>query len=142
MPIIKDLTLASIDHINNVKLAKHKELCMILELKRIIRAEVENFQPTPDTSNKTLKNNFTHSYTVLFEVAPSDAIFESRLLYDERTKTIQLDNDILRINLYGQSSACIKDQYDLRSFCYCMSYHRKVKGQSSVNMLRKLFTKT
>ena len=133
LPLIKDLTVASIDHINNVKLKKHKRLCMNLELKNIIRAEVEDFQPTQETINKTLYNNFTHSYTILFEVSPSDGIFESRLLYDEITKTTQIDNEILRINLYGQTSSCIRDQYDLRSFCYCFSHHRRVKGSGIMN---------
>lgn len=134
LPLIKELTLASIDHINNVKLKKHKRLCMNLELKTIIRAEVEDFRPTPETINKTLQKNFTHSYTILFEVSPSDGIFESRLLYDNTTKTIQLDNEILRINLYGQTSACIRDQYELRSLCYCFSYHRRVKGSGTMDI--------
>jgi len=41
---------------------------------------------------------------------------------------MQLTGDILRINLYGQTSSCIKDKYDLRSFCYCISYHKRLKN--------------
>ena len=93
-------------------------------MKTIIRAEIEDVQSSNELYNQTLKTNFTHIYTVLFEVSPSDAIFESRLLYDQQTKTIQLHSEILRINLYGQTSSCIKDKYKLRSFCYCISYHR------------------
>ena len=89
-----------------------------MELKTIIRAEIEDLQIT----------NSTHSYTILFEVSPSDGIFESRLLYDKQTKVVQLHSEILRINLYGQTSSCIQDKYDLRSFCYCMSYHQRLKG--------------
>ena len=102
-----------------------------MELKTIIRAEVEDFQMPTEITNNTSKRNFSHSYTVLFEVSPSDGIFESRLLYDERTKTIQLHSEILRINLYGQTSSCIKDKYDLRSFCYCFSYHRRLRSHMS-----------
>jgi hypothetical protein len=96
-----------------------------LELKTIIRAEIEDLQILKE------KNNFTHSYTVLFEVSPSDGIFESRLLYDQVNKNIQLNNEILRINLYGQTSSCIQDKYELRSFCYCISYHQQLKGHKS-----------
>jgi len=104
---------------------------MPLELKTIIRAEVEDIQIPKKINNHTLTINFTHSYTVLFEVSPSDGIFESRLLYDQKTKTIELHSEILRINLYGQTSSCIQDKYELRSFCYCISYHRKLKGHVS-----------
>ncbi|CAF4436316.1 unnamed protein product, partial [Adineta steineri] len=78
-------------------------------------------------------SNFTHLYTVLFEVSPSDGIFESRLLYDSAMKRIRLHSGILRINLYGQTSACIQDKYDLRSFCYCISYYRRLKNNSQNN---------
>lgn len=134
-PVIKDLVLASINHINNEKLKSHQHLCMTLELKTIIRAEVEKLamKKKPKDKSKT-PDPFTHLYTVLFEVAPSGGIFESRLLYNKDTKKIQLHSDILRINLYGQSSACIQDKYELRSFCYCISYHQKFKTSSSTSM--------
>jgi hypothetical protein len=127
LPIIKELTMVSIDYINNIKLKEHKHQCISLELKKIIRAEVEELQRSKETTNNSSKDYFTHSYTVLFEVSPSDGIFESRLLYDKITKKIQLHSEILRINLYGQTSACIQDKYDLRSFCYCISYHKRYK---------------
>ena len=125
--MLKRLALASIDHINNVKLKSHKHLCLSYELKRIIRAEVEKLPTPKHTPNKKKILNFTHSYTVLFEVTPSSGIFESRFLYSEQTQDIRLQDDILRVNLYGQTSACIHDKYELRSFCYCISYDGKQK---------------
>lgn len=100
-------------------------MCAVLELKTIISAEIEELQIPITLTNKTSKENFTHSYTVLFEVSPSNGIFESRLLYHKATRKIQLHSEILRINRYGQTSACIQDKYDLRSFCYCVSYNRR-----------------
>ncbi len=131
--MIKELAIASVDHINNVKLKSHTHLCVPLELKTIIRAEVEILPITKKPVNKTTTttNNYTHSYTVLFEVSPSGGIFESRLLYDQQTKISRLHSDILRINLYGQTSSCIQDKYELRSFCYCITYHQKLKNDSS-----------
>ena len=126
LPILRQFALTSIEDINNVKLKSHKHLCLPLTLKQIIRAEVEEL-PKAKPSKSSTTANFTHSYTVLFEVSPSDGIFESRLLYNEQTKLVQLHSDILRVNLYGQSSACIQDKYQLRSFCYCTSYHKKLK---------------
>ena len=125
-PIIKQLAMTSVDYINNVKLEKHRHLCMHLQLKEIIRAEVEQLQ-VPIIGNDTAKSNFTLLYVVLFEVSPSNGIFESRLVHDPIKKTVQLQSGILRINLYGQTSACIQDKYDLRSFCYCTSYHNRIK---------------
>lgn len=130
--MIQNLVLASIDHINNVKLKSHKHLCFTLELKSIIRAEVEKLHATKPPKGKPPTNDvFTHLYTVVFEVAPSGGIFESRVLYDKKTEKIQVHSDILRINLYGQSSSCIQDKYELRSFCYCISYHQKFKANLS-----------
>ncbi len=129
--MIKELALATIDHINNVKLKLHTHLCLPLELKTIIRAEFEKLSIPKKVNNKTKTANFTHSYTVLFEVSPSGAIFEGRLLYHEQTKRIQVHSDILRVNLYGQTSSCIQDKYELRSFCYCISYHQKLKKNLS-----------
>ena len=130
LPIIKQLAMTSVDYINSVKLKSHKHLCMVLELKRIIRAEVEKLQ-VPIVQKNGTKSTFTHLYVVLFEVSPSEGIFESRLLYDPGKKTVQLQSGILRINLYGQTSACIQDKYDLRSFCYCISYHKKLRTNLS-----------
>jgi hypothetical protein len=121
--------MVSINYINNIKLKDHKHLCVLLELKKIIRAEVEELQRSNEIINNTLKDNFTHLYTVVFEVSPSDGIFESRLFYNQLTKKIQLHSEILRINLYGQTSSCIQDKYDLRSFCYCTTYHKKFKSR-------------
>ena len=130
-PTVKQLAMTSVDYINNVKLEKHQHLCMFLQLKEIIRAEVEQLR-VPIITNGTAQSNFTLLYVVLFEVFPSKGIFESRLLYDPIKKAVQLHSDILRINLYGQTSACIQDKYDLRSFCYCKSYHNR----SRTNALR------
>ena len=132
--MIKELAIATVDYINNVKLKSHTHLCLPLELKTIIRAEVETLPLPKNVNNKTTTtNNFTHSYTVLFEVSPSGGIFESRLLYHQSTKRIRIYSDILRINLYGQTSSCIQDKYELRSFCYCISYHQKLENLSKNN---------
>lgn len=127
--MIKNLALATISHINDVKLKAHHHLCLPLELKTIIRAEVEKLTVPKTPTNVT--TNFTHSYTVLFEAAPSGGLFESRVLHHEKTDRTQIHSDILRINLYGQTSACIQDKYELRSFCYCISYHQKLKNKLS-----------
>ncbi len=129
--MIKELALASVDHINNVKLKFHQHLCLPLHLKTIVRAEFEKLPIPKKTSNITITPNFTHTYTVAFEVSPSGGTFESRILYHQQTKRTQLYSDILRINLYGQTSACIQDKYELRSFCYCIAYHQRLKNNLS-----------
>ena len=135
--MIKELVLTSINHINNVKLKFHTHLCLSLELKTIIRAEVEKLPISKGVNNKIRTSNFTHSYIVLFEVSPSGAIFESHLLYHEQTKQTLLHGDILRVNLYGQTSTCIQDKYELRSFCYCISYHQKLQNSLSTRSMTK-----
>jgi hypothetical protein len=122
---VKQVTSSALNYINHVKLKDHIHLCLPLELQRIIRAEVEDLPVVKTSKAKTTSStNFTHSYTVLFEVAPSGGIFESRIFYDHATGQQEVNSDILRINLYGQTSACIQDKYELRSFCYCLSNHK------------------
>jgi hypothetical protein len=140
--VIKQLALSSVNYITNVKLKSHKHLCLPLELKTIIRAEYEKLPIPTKVAHKNTTNNFTHSYTVLFEVSPSGGIFESRLLYHQQTKRIQLHSDILRINLYGQTSSCIQDKYELRSFCYCIAYHQKLKNSVSTAMPKQFVSNT
>lgn len=141
LPVIKELAKASVDYINHVKLKSHAHLCLPLELKTIIRSEVEKLYISTKPSS-TPKNNFTHLYTVAFEVSPSGGTFESRIFYHETTKQIQLQGEILRINLYGQTSACIQDKYELRSFCYCISYHQKLKSGSSISVTEQFTSNT
>ncbi|CAF1200960.1 unnamed protein product [Didymodactylos carnosus] len=129
--IIKQLALYSVSYINNQKLKYHQHLCMQLELKTIIQAEVEVLPTVKNNKKNVTLSNFTHSYTVLFETEPSKAIFESKLLYDPSRNVIQLHSDMLRVNLYGQSSTCIQDKYELKSFCYCISYHQQLLAMTS-----------
>ena len=44
LPVIRELAVASVNYINDVKLKSHQHLCMTLELKTIIRAELEELQ--------------------------------------------------------------------------------------------------
>lgn len=127
--LIKDFALATIDHINKIKLANHSHLCANLQLKSLIRAEQEEIFSNDRSLNFTSRSRSIFVYTILFDVSPSDGIFESRLLYEAHGKKLQIHQDILRVNLYGQSSQCIQDVYHLRSFCYCLSY---AKSQTNV----------
>ena len=137
--IIKQLAQFSIDHINNFKLKNYTHLCAVFELQSIIRAELELLSHSKQKPKNVTEVIFTHLYTVVFEVAPSNAIFESRLLYDQNSKMIKVHGDILRINLYGQSSSCINDTYELRSFCYCIVYHNKLKSiPSATSMMKRM----
>ncbi|CAF1552677.1 unnamed protein product, partial [Didymodactylos carnosus] len=123
------------------KLKNHKHLCMKLELKSIIRADVEILPKIKHYRNNVTLGNFTHLYTVLFETQPSMAIFESNLLYDPLNKFIQLHSDMSRINLYRKSSACIQDRYELKSYCYCLAYHQSLNKTLSTITTKQLITR-
>ena len=118
--IVRYLTSHTINFINDVLLKNHSHLCHQLNLKQIIRAEWE----TRSSLNES------DVYVVLFEVSPSNGIFESRLLHHAPTNQTEIQGEILRVNLYGESSKCIQDRYSLRSFCYCFT----TKNSTSSNI--------
>ena len=112
--IIQKGTSFLIDYINNFLLKKFKNLCMRLNLKRIIDAQL-------------VKEN-VNKYSVIFETNPNGAKFDGQFRVEHYNKShslkFQLIGKIIRINSYGLSSSCINN-YFLRNFCYCFSYHSK-----------------
>ena len=60
-------------------------------------------------------------YKVTFMTSPSDAKYDATLRYDVKMKDFESKTkDISRINLYGNQSACIQDEYPhLSPYCQC-----------------------
>ena len=105
-----------VDYINNYLLKSYKKICMILKLKRVIDAQI-----ILEKVNK---------YSIIFETYPNNAKFDAQFKVENIRKNqlpkLRLIGKIIRINSYGMSSRCI-DNYGLRNFCYCFSYHTKIE---------------
>jgi hypothetical protein len=118
--IIHNGALYLINYINYNLLNNFEDLCMRLKLKRVIDAQI-----VIENSNK---------YSIIFETFPSNAVFDAQLKVEHLNKSLlpkyQIVGKITRINTYGMSSRCINN-YEMRNFCYCFSYHKKIKPSNT-----------
>ncbi len=96
--------------INNVYLEKYQDLCVPLELGKVLRAE-----------GFYLNKN---KYSIIIETKPSNATFDATfLMHNLGALSIQnnfsIVGDVARINKYSQTSKCVNN-YFAKNFCYCM----------------------
>lgn len=114
-----------INDINNELDAKARmpnstKLCTHLKLKSIISAK----------KSEMTRVNATHyyfSYLLVFDVTPSNAKFETTVLYyPEAKNNIEITGSISRLNEYASQSACVNTDY-LRKYCYCIKQPGKKK---------------
>lgn len=98
-----------------------KPLCTHLKLKSIISAK----------KSEMTRVNATHyhfSYLLVFDVSPSNAKFETTVLYyPEAKNNIEITGSISRLNEYATQSACVNTDY-LRKYCYCLKQPGKKKS--------------
>ncbi len=127
--IIQYGALHLIDYINNILLKNFKNLCMHMKLKRVIDSQI-----IFEAAKK---------YSIIFETAPNNAIFDAQFkvnyFYKNGLPKLQILGKIIRINTYGTSSRCINN-YELRNFCYCFSFHEKIqrtKAKTEIEQKRK-----
>lgn len=97
--------ISIVEHINEVLLEKHKDICAPLVFKKLNDAQIVD---------KNLQK-----YSVIFETGPNGAIFDGLVQLKENDK-FELIGKISRINLYGSTANCMAD-YFLKNFCYCKS---------------------
>jgi hypothetical protein len=99
-----------------------KPLCAHLRLKSIISAK----------KSEITRVNATYSYLsylLVFDVSPSNAKFETTVLYYPELKnnnTIEITGSISRLNEYSTQSACVTTDY-LRKYCFCLKQPSKKK---------------
>ena len=124
--IIQYGALHVIDYINNILLKNFKSLCINLKLKRVIDSQII-FE-------------VTKKYSIIFETTPNNAKFDAQFkvnhFYKNGLPKLQIVGKIIRINSYGSSSRCINN-YELRNFCYCFSFHEKTQRKKSNTEIRK-----
>ncbi len=102
-----------IDYINTELDKNASNLCATLRFKSIISAKRSQF---------TDSNSDCYTYLLIFDVSPSNAKFETTVLYYPRTLIpdyIKITGSVSRLNEYNSQSACINSDY-LRKYCYCL----------------------
>ena len=128
-----------VDSIND-RLSKYnssKEMCSRLRVDRVLRAskrlpnsKVQQYEKTLrsslcDNCDVMLNSNYTAAdvkYEVVFKVLPSKAVFEASGEFNKDTKRITLNDNVSRLNVYGNEPECIARELPyLRPFCFCKS---------------------
>uniref|UniRef100_A0A7M5XLL0 Uncharacterized protein n=2 Tax=Clytia hemisphaerica TaxID=252671 RepID=A0A7M5XLL0_9CNID len=122
----------------NTRFQKYNESrtqCEQLRLSKVLRAsrqlpnkKVQLFEKTLrtaecDNCEIKLNSNFTATeikYEIVFEVLPSNGVFEGSVEYNVKTSKVTVNENISRLNMYGKQPECIARKYPyLRPFCYC-----------------------
>ncbi|XP_052099506.1 uncharacterized protein LOC127734002 [Mytilus californianus] len=110
----------------NTYLQTHRSKCALLTLKKIHEAKLihSNLKHSKPGRKKAIwqylykpKLDKKQRYFILFEVMPSEGMFEVTTEITQTNNFIILDK-IIRSNRYGNQSACIDDR-DLKPYCYC-----------------------
>ena len=133
---IRSLAELAVEHINKLvsSFEKPKELCEKLKLDRVERAgkrkpnwKVEQFSSSGRNSrcdscalvfDKSLMDVHSNHYEIVLTVLPGGGRYEITLKTDK--ERVEVDQDISRINRYGDQPKCIANDYpNLRKFCYC-----------------------
>ncbi|XP_071143248.1 uncharacterized protein [Mytilus edulis] len=103
-----DLASIFIQHLNTL-LKNHTHKCSTLTLKSII------------SSIKLLPRKIEHiEHRVVIEAEPGDGIFEATMRCDRNCSTYNVIGDVSRVNKYGTSTNCVKDN-TLRKICHCIN---------------------
>jgi hypothetical protein len=111
----------------------YRKVCSTLTLKEvkwsaklIPQKSLLNFKTNSDTdgflADLTANTKVTNEmYQVKLVTNPSDAIYESTVLYDFVSNVFRVKiSDVSRINKYGNQARCIMTENpELRKYCYC-----------------------
>lgn len=93
-----------------------RTICVHFELKTILSfKQVVQLPDDPNKKKPTVRN--THIISIM--VKPGDAKFEATIQLLTKNNTYIVNNDIRRINRYGDTSYCISNDGFLKSVCYC-----------------------
>lgn len=93
----------------NSKYVKSDSKCAVINLKKIV------------TVRSRHRNGAFFSkmeYTAVFEVQPSGGLFEFTWSQGSRIGGLE---SISRINLYGDQSACVTSNSELKKYCFCVN---------------------
>ncbi|XP_033743842.1 uncharacterized protein LOC117329800 [Pecten maximus] len=123
-PDVQKIVNFSLERINRM-LDKHRTVCVVLALSQVRDAQliVSSFKRYETKKTFTIREFFNtpvkdqNKYTILFETAPSGALFEVTA-HIESDGEVYFVGDITRTNRYGTQSQCIADKY-LRNYCFC-----------------------
>ena len=135
--IVQTISMKMVEGINErlLEYNNSKELCSQLRIDSVLRAsktlpnsKVQQYEKTLrssscDNCDIKLNSNFNATeikYEIVFKVQPSNAVFEASGEFNTETKRITLNDNISRLNMYGNEPDCIaKELPYLRAFCFC-----------------------
>lgn len=133
--IIKPMSEFIVQSLNLLLSKRFSDKCVKLELNKTISAyeqhlsdKVLHFERSLKDvigrhvvfNNKTVKENIKH-YMLTLSVKPSNAVFEATVKRNSVSGQMLLIGEVSRINLYGDQSKCIDDQF-MRRYCFCKDF--------------------
>lgn len=103
-----------VDHLNGM-IANSLKICSKLTLKTVVevRGLLVQLLEGATTAHDT-------TYEAIFETVPCDGRFEGSVAFNAKASTYVVNYDPKRINMYGNSSSCIKDEPRLLPICCCI----------------------
>jgi len=93
----------------------HQKQCAKFSLGSVKEVTSEKLQ----ISEGEHKERYAINYQVTLEVKPGGGIFQGVVLYNGKTEKYSVENDVDRLNLYGNHSHCV-DLAKLKPVCYCL----------------------
>jgi hypothetical protein len=112
--IVRQVIDFVIDFLNNF-ISQHgrsedgKSLCATLSLKEILQSRIS-----------IIKSDSPINYLVSFVTRPVDAELEATVRYWSETNKFELIGSVSRLDRYGNQSACIKTNKELKKYCSCI----------------------
>ncbi|XP_061179332.1 uncharacterized protein LOC133187952 [Saccostrea echinata] len=105
----------------NDKLKDSRDKCEVIGLSEIRSASRLRISDRvlDYVSKKSGKVKTQNHYQIKIKTNPGNALFEATIFQDERLHIRRVEGDISRINIYGNQSSCIKNNYELKKYCVC-----------------------
>lgn len=127
---VKTISEFVVKSVNQLVAEKYSEECVELTLKRTISAFEQHLSEKvlkfKDSLNDVIGRHviygeksaelFKH-FLITLEVSPSDALFEATVSVTHK-KEMSVLGDVSRINIYGNQSVCVDNQF-IRRYCFC-----------------------
>ena len=126
-PLARQAGLALLSALN-AAIAPVNDVCHNLTLSNVIRvALLEISGNYVDTVCKIPKQNPDRPdppamYSVTISAKPSGGIFEGIISRCSSSSKFELQGDVNRLNLYGNTSHCVESPF-LKKICYCKDQH-------------------
>jgi len=116
--IVKKSAVILVEFFNSL-IKDYGKLCAKFTLGSIKNVTSEKMLVN-DRTGDIRRAKYVTNYQLTVEVTPGGGIFQGIVWHNSHTDKYGVENDIDRINRYGNQSNCI-DEVKLKPVCYCLN---------------------